>query len=116
MRVRTYLRKIRQGDGRSIGDVAALTGIAKGEISSFERGHAIPRDDQLEAMRNYYGHPSRWYPATVARALLPDLADCPGCGEELEPDASGSRRYHDDECRIAAGRRRADSSRPHPVA
>jgi transcriptional regulator with XRE-family HTH domain len=110
MRVRTYLRQIRLAAapavaghrGLSIGEVALYTGLAKGEISSFERGHAIPRDDQLEAMKLVYGDPSTWYPATVARALLPDLADCPGCGDELDPDASGARRYHNEECRAAA--------------
>jgi hypothetical protein len=105
MRVRTFLRQIRLSKGDiSIGSAAAATGLAKGEISSFERGHAIPRDDQVAALRFIYGDPSGWYPATVARALLGDLGDCPGCGDELDPDASGARRYHDDSCRRAGAR------------
>lgn len=112
MRIRTHLRILRLGSAPaaagsghlSIGEVAALTGLAKGEISSFERGHAIPRDDQIPAMVRVYGPPEEWYPATVARALLPDLGDCPGCGDELDPDASGARRYHDETCRAEARR------------
>jgi transcriptional regulator with XRE-family HTH domain len=104
MRVRTHLRRYRLARGLSIRDVAALTGLAIGEISMIERGHGIPRDDQADALRSVYGPPSGWYPPTVLRALLPDLGDCPGCGDELDPDSSGSRRYHGTECRNA-GRR-----------
>lgn len=80
------------------------TGIAIGEISQFERGHSIPRDDQAVRMEIVYGDPSGWYPATVARALFPDIADCPGCGDELDPDASRRRIYHSDDCRNEARR------------
>jgi transcriptional regulator with XRE-family HTH domain len=104
MRVRTHLRRYRLQRGLSISDVAARTGLAKGEISMLERGHAIPRDDQVDRMRPVYGSPLGWYPPTVFRALLPDLADCPGCGDELDPDASGARRYHNDACRAAVRR------------
>lgn len=109
MRVRTHLRAIRANVGWSIGEVAARTGLAKGELSSFERGRWFPRDDQVDALRRCYGDPSGWYPPTVARALLADLADCPGCGEELDPDASGSRVYHDEACRHAARRAPVES-------
>jgi transcriptional regulator with XRE-family HTH domain len=112
VRIRCYLRPIRQSLALSIDEVAARTGLAKGEISMIERGHSVPRDDQLESLRSVYGDPGGWYPPTVARALLRDLADCPGCGDELEPWASGARRYHDDSCRAAA--RRA-GGQPPPV-
>lgn len=99
------MRVARERTGLSLEDVRARTGVAKGELSMFERGHSIPRDDQVDHLRPIYGSPDTWYPATVVRALLPDLADCPGCGDELEPDASGARRYHDDDCRADARRK-----------
>lgn len=105
MRIRTHLRGIRTSRALSIGDVCAATGLARGEVSMFERGHSIPRDDQVEQMVGVYGSPVGWYPASVLHVLLIDLRDCGGCGDELEPDASGSRRYHSDACRSEARNR-----------
>ena len=96
MRVRTYLRVLREERELSITDVCAATGLARGEVSMFERGHAIPRDDQADRMEQVYGPRERWYPPTVARALLHDAGDCRNCGDELDPDASARRRYHPD--------------------
>lgn len=106
------MRLRREQTGLSLEDVRARTGIAKGELSMFERGHSIPRDDQVERLRPIYGDPDGWWPASVHRALLLDLGDCPGCGDELDPDASGSRRYHNDECRADA---RRNGGRPHAL-
>jgi hypothetical protein len=114
MRVRTHLRGIRLAQRLSITDVCeAVPGLARGEVSMFERGHSIPRDDQADRMVVVYGPVSGWYPATVARALVGDLTDCLGCGEELDPDAKASRRYHDDACRSDARNR---TRRKRPVA
>lgn len=99
MRVRCYMRPVRLALGFSIQDVASRTGCAKGEISQMERGHLIPRDDQLGRLATVYGDPAAWYPAGVVQAVLPDTADCPGCGDELDPDASRRRKYHGDACR-----------------
>lgn len=99
MRVRTFLRGLR-GD-RSINEVVRLTGLAKGEVSMFERGHSIPRGPQVEAMLPVYGDPSGWYPAGVQAVLYPDLRRCPGCGDELDPGASRRRVFHSEACRAA---------------
>lgn len=108
MRLRCYLRELR-GD-RSIGDVVELTGLARGEVSMFERGHSVPRGPQVLAMRPVYGDPDGWYPAMVKAVLYPDIARCPGCGEELEPGASRRRVYHSEACRTAARRNREGST------
>lgn len=112
MRVRSFLRPLRAAKGMSIGDVCEVTGLARGEVSMFERGHSIPRDLQAAAMVAVYGDPRGWYPPGVLRVLAPDLADCAGCGDELDPDASRSRRYHDETCRAEA--RRSPGGRPSP--
>lgn len=104
MRVRTHLRTIRKAHGLSIGDVCQVTGIARGDISMFERGHSVPYDAQLPVMIGVYGPMDGWYPASVLAVLMPELRDCPGCGEELDPDASRRRRYHDERCRSEARR------------
>lgn len=101
------MRRQRKALGLSLDDVLHQTGIAKGELSMFERGHSIPRDDQVAALRPVYGHPGVWYPPGVARVLMPDLRDCAGCGDELDPDASRSRIYHNDVCRAEARRKGA---------
>jgi len=101
--VRTFLR-VHRGDQLSITDVALATGLARGEISMLERGQQLPRDEWLRALELVYGDRARWYPAGVANVLLPDLAVCPGCGDELAPDASRRRIYHNDRCRSRARR------------
>ena len=95
MRVRTYLRRIRASAGLSLGEVSARTGIAKGELSMFERGHSIPRHPQVIALESVYGPARRWYPATVWRALVHDLGRCVDCGEELDPGDRLNRVHHE---------------------
>lgn len=92
MRLRTFLRPLR-GD-RSITDVCEATGIARGWISMFERGHAVPSAEQATAMVAIYGPPETWYPRGVLDILVDDLGDCPVCGDELEPDYSRRRQLH----------------------
>lgn len=104
MRVRTFMRPLRRARGLTVEQAAACAGLAKGEISMLERGHALPRDEQLPGLYRVYGHPSGWYPAGVLHVLMDDLAECPGCGDELEPDSSRRRRYHSPSCRSAARR------------
>lgn len=97
------MRRIRHQQGLSIPDVRDRTGIAQGELSMFERGHSIPRGDQVPRLVPVYGDPAGWWPKGVRRALTHDLTDCPGCGDELEPDAAANRRIHDDPaCRARA--------------
>src|SRR3990167_5148507 len=98
------MRLIREGLGLSISDVCALTGVARGEISQLERGHLIPRDDQVARLEPVYGPPAGWYPRGLLQALAPDLDECPGCNEELAPDASRRRLYHDRRCARRARR------------
>lgn len=100
MRIRSYLRDLR-GD-LTITDVCAATGLARGEVSMFERGHSIPRGDQATRMVAVYGPISGWYPAGVLAVLYPDIVRCPGCDEELDPGASRRRIYHDEACRRAS--------------
>jgi hypothetical protein len=107
MRVRTFLRELR-GD-RLLVDVerslrAAGVKLSRADLSRFERGQQIPTDQQATDLEQIYGPRSEWFPATVAHALAPDLDDCPGCGEPLDPSASRRRRYHGDECRALARR------------
>lgn len=104
MRVRCYLRRLRP-DGLSLEDVRERIGISRAELSQFERGHSVPRDEQVAKMTIVYGGPSGWYPPGVLRVLMPDLGDCLGCGEELEPTSSRTRRYHDETCRAEARRK-----------
>src|SRR3990167_8652657 len=85
------MRLIREGLGLSISDACALTGVARGEISQLERGQLIPRDDQVARLEPVYWPPAGWYPRGLLQALAPDLDECPGCNEELAPDASRRR-------------------------
>lgn len=110
MRVRTYLREYRDARELSIGDVVELTGLARGEVSMFERGHSIPRAPQVDAMLPVYGPISGWYPPGVLAVLYPDIPRCPGCGHELEPTASRRRIYHGEACRATHRRRVANST------
>lgn len=96
MRVRCFMRELR-GD-QTLSSVAARLGMAKGELSMIERGHQIPRDDEVPALEREYGPREEWYLPTIRRALAPDMPLCAGCGEELDPGARRSRRYHE-ECR-----------------
>lgn len=73
----------------------------------FERGHSIPRDDQVDRMMLVYGNPGGWWPLGVCRVLNADLRDCPGCNDELDPDASRARVYHSEACRNEARRGRS---------
>jgi len=107
MRVRCYMRRARRTAGLSLDQVMAATGLAKGELSMFERGHSVPRDDQIRRLTPIYGPPEQWYPPGVLRLLMPDLGDCAGCDDELDPDASRRRRYHNEHCRAYARRRRS---------
>lgn len=59
-----------------------------------ERGHCVPKDDLVPAMELVYGPREAWYPMTLARSLAPDIRRCPVCGEELPPEASRRRVYH----------------------
>lgn len=102
MRVRCYLRELR-GD-RTLRAVCRATGLAVGEVSMFERGHSVPRDDQATLMVPFYGPVERWWPAGVRAVLYPDIRRCPGCGEELPPGASRRRVYHGEACRARARR------------
>lgn len=95
MRIRTHLRRIRAEAGLSLGDVAARTGVAKGELSMFERGHYIPRQEQVGPLAVVYGPAQRWWPATVWRAISPDLRRCVDCGEELDPGDRLNRVRHE---------------------
>lgn len=98
---------MRQARGAlSIGDVTALTGVARGEISMFERGHSIPNARQVAALEPVYGPATAWYPAGVLAVLLADLGICEGCDGELAPDSSRRRRYHNPACAARARRRR----------
>ncbi|MFL5313051.1 MAG: hypothetical protein ACJ79H_21675 [Myxococcales bacterium] len=99
----------KRGD-RSLDSVADLTGVAKGSLSMFERGHAFPVARQLAPLERVYGPVDGWYPAGVLAALLPDLATCEGCGKELPTDSSRRRRYHGESCRSKARRLRLLSS------
>lgn len=108
MRFRSFLRPAR--GKRSITDVCVLTGIARGEISMFERGHAIPNGRQAALLAPVYGPIDTWYPAGVLAILLPDLAICAGCGRELPADSSRRRRYHGAACGTRARRRLMASS------
>ncbi len=107
MRVRTFLRSYRDALALSITDVTERTGLARGEISMIERGQQLPRDDQIPRLELVYGDQSFWYPMGVQVVLLDDLPVCLGCDEELAPDASRRRRYHNDACRARARRRAA---------
>lgn len=107
MRVRTFMRLARVRRGLSLDEVWTATGISKGELSHFERGHSVPREDQVPRLVPIYGAPSSWYPRTVAAVLMPDLGDCFGCGDELDPYARRGQRYHDANCRNEARRAHA---------
>lgn len=113
MRVRTFMRVLR-ADRFSLGDCSRITGIAKGELSMFERGHSFPYDAQADKLEPFYGPRSGWYPAGVAAILFDDLADCDGCGEELDPDLRRGVRYHGAACR--AEHRRNGHADVEPLA
>lgn len=118
MRVRSFMRAARLELGLSLDDVWTRTGISKGELSHFERGHSIPRDEQALKLIPVYGDPSGWYPRTVAHVLMPDLGDCANCGDELDPDARRGQRFHNQACRLEHRRRAAaqQASPPPSVA
>lgn len=97
--------RAQRGD-RRIASIADETGIARGWISMYERGQAIPTAKQIPTLERVYGPASGWYPAGVLAVLLPDLALCEGCGSELPADSSRRRLYHDSACASRARRRR----------
>lgn len=115
MRLRSFLRDKRIAAGLSVRDVARITGLAVGEVSMIERGHQLPREEQVAAMRTVYGDSWTWYPVGVYTALHPEIRSCPGCDEELPPSASRQRVYHDERCRRAATNRRAGGGRTAAV-
>lgn len=100
MRIRTNLRLLRAG--RPLRQVAELAGIDRGLLSRFERGRALPSDQQLQRLELVYGPADGWYPPTVLAALAPDLDPCPGCELPLDPSTSRRRKFHDDSCRAQA--------------
>lgn len=109
MRVRTFLREIREGRGHSLREATELTGLAGAELSRIERGQMLPTDRQAEAMPPAYGQ-GGWYPFTVAAVLVPDTRRCLGCRELLPPAAVPRQMYHDEKCRSRYRRRSAAES------
>lgn len=93
------MRRLR-GD-RTLSSVAEAAGIAKGELSMYERGFALPPADHVGRLVPFYGNPSGWWPPSVLRVLA-DGNIGPGCGEELDPGASRRRIYHNEACRAQA--------------
>ena len=68
MVVRCYLREIR--GRRSIRKIAEASGVNRGTLSAIERGHVVPKDEQVEPMEAAYGAPfEEWYPPLVCRVL-----------------------------------------------
>lgn len=109
MRLRTYLRALRNAAGISLTEVVDATGVSRAELSRIERGQQLPVDRDVTRLEQVYGPADAWYPATVAGALSPDLDPCPGCGEPLDPSASRRRRFHDDTCRARARRNQKEN-------
>ncbi len=60
MRLRCRLREIR-GD-RPLRELESATGINRGELSRFERGVALPTEEQTLRLQDAYGvDHSQWY-------------------------------------------------------
>jgi len=69
-----------------------ISGVARADLSKYERGREFPPDDQVDDLERVYGPWQDWYPATTLRAVRRER-DCARCGDPLEPSASGARRY-----------------------
>lgn len=70
MRLRCYLREIREDSKRSLADLERATGISGGTLSQIERGLLVPIPKHLEAIERGYGvPPSKWYSSWAWAAL-----------------------------------------------
>lgn len=73
MRLVCHLRALR-GE-RTLLELAAVAHVSEGDLSKIERGIALPRDDQLDALEQAYGAPRyEWWPPQVLVALSGDEA------------------------------------------
>lgn len=71
MRLPCHLRLIR-GE-RTLGDIAALSGVNRPELSRIEQGIALPKDRDIEVLEQAYeAEVTTWYPARVLLAVEGD--------------------------------------------
>lgn len=66
MRVPCFLRAFREQQTKTLRDIEAETGIARGQLSLYEQGRQLVRDEHQLQLEEAYGAPAHeWYPPAL---------------------------------------------------